>query len=71
MGLFFKKCDWDQVRKDLASAPWSVMSVYDDLDDKWDFFYNILQNSLQLFVSLKRVYLRQSRRPTPWITDAI
>ena len=35
----FRKCDWDQVRIDLASAPWSVMSVYDDLDDKWDFFH--------------------------------
>ena len=46
------------------------MSVYDDLDDKWDFF-NILQNSLQLFTPQKRVYSRQSRRPTPWITDAI
>ena len=51
----FRKCDWDQVRTDLANAPWSVMSVYDDLDDKWDFFHNILQNSLQLFTPLKRV----------------
>ena len=67
----FRKCDWDQLRTDLASAPWSVMSVYDDLDDKWDFFHNILQNSLQLFAPLKRVYSRQSKRPTPWITDAI
>ena len=42
----FRKCDWDQVQTDLASAPWNVMSVYDDLDDKWDFFHNILQTSL-------------------------
>ena len=27
--------------------------------------------SLQLFAPLKRVYSRQSRRPTLWITDAI
>lgn len=67
----FKKCDWEQVRTDLASAPWSVMSVYDDLDDKWGFFYNILQNTLQSFAPLKRVYSRLSKRPTPWISDTI
>ena len=26
----FKKCDRDQVQRDLVSAPWGVMSVYDD-----------------------------------------
>lgn len=30
----FKKCNWDQVRESLATTPWNVMSIYDDLNDQ-------------------------------------
>ena len=45
-----KKCDWDQVRVALGSAPWHVMSALEDisvvLDDKWNFFCSILMDTL-------------------------
>ena len=31
----FKKCNWDQVRESLATAPWNVMSIHEDLDNQW------------------------------------
>ena len=61
----FKKCNWDQVRESLATAPWNVMSIYDDLDDQWSFFLSILMESLHLNAPLKRVYSKKSKRPTP------
>ena len=47
------------------------MSIYDDLDDQWSFFHSILMESLQFYAPLKRVYSKKSKRPTPWISDAI
>ena len=70
----YKKCNWDQVRESLASAPWNVMSIiYDDLDDQWSFFHSIVMEFLHLNAPLKRVYSKKSKRPTPcnWISDAI
>ena len=67
----FKKCNWDQVRESLATAPWNVMSIYDDLDDQWSFFHSILMESFQFYAPFKRVYSKKSKRPTPWISDAI
>ena len=69
----FKKCNWDQVSRGIISrtAPWNVMSIYDDLDDQWSFFHSILMESLQLYALLKKVYSKKSKRPTPWISDAI
>ena len=51
----YKKCNWDQVRESLASAPWNIMSIYDDLDDQWSFFHSIVMESLHLNAPLKRV----------------
>ena len=47
------------------------MSLFDDIDDQWDFFYRTLQQCLDEFIPLKRVHSRKSRRPTPWFTDDI
>ena len=49
----FKKCDWDQVRESLAKAPWNVMNMYDDINDKWEFFHGILKHTFDLLLRSK------------------
>jgi len=34
----YRHCDWDAVRGCLRTAPWYVMDIFDDIDDKWHFF---------------------------------
>ena len=34
----FRLCDWNQLCNVLSSAPWNVMSIFDDINDKWCFF---------------------------------
>ena len=48
------------------------MSVfYDDINDKWGYFYALLQECLNIFLPLKKVTSRKSKRPTPWFNDDI
>ena len=66
----FRKCNWVELHDTLQSAPWYVMSVYDDIDDKWGYFYALLQECLNKFLPLK-VISQKSKRPTPWFNDDI
>ena len=47
------------------------MSVYDDIDDKWGYFYALLQECLDKFLPLKQVTSQKSKRPTSWFNDEI
>ena len=47
------------------------MSVYDDIDDKWGYFYALLQECLDKFLPLKKVTSQKSKRPTPWFNNEI
>ena len=67
----FRKCQWDQLRDSLCSAPWDIMTMLDDIDDKWEFFHHILMLSLNEFAPLHRVNCKNSRRSTPWFSDSI
>ena len=67
----FRKCDWQTLCNTLQSAPWQVISVYDDIDDEWGYFYILLQECLNKFLPLKKVTFRESKRPTPWFNDNI
>ena len=65
----FRNCDWQELHNTLEFAPlqfapWQVMSVYDDINDKWGYFYALLQG-LNKFLPLKKVTSRTSKRPTP------
>ena len=54
----FRKCDntdWDHICEALHTAPWHVMSIFDNINDKWCFFYSILSNCLDTFIPLKTV----------------
>ena len=48
----FRKCDWDRICEALHTAPWHVMPIFDDINDKWCFFYGILSNYLDAFIPL-------------------
>ena len=51
----FKKCCWDDVCSYLSTAPWSVLNIFDDIDDMWETFYSILQSRLDALIPLKKV----------------
>ena len=65
-----KRC-WDDVRSCLSHAPWSVLNIFDDIEDMWGFFHSILQSSLDTYAPLKRIWCKYFKRPTPWLTQDI
>ena len=67
----FKKCDWPALRASLDSAPWHLMDLFHDLDDKWHFFHTVLGQVLDDFMPLHQVFSRRSKCPTPWFSDHI
>jgi len=64
----FRSCDWDAIRSSLASTPWYVMDIFDDIDDMWHFFKSCLFSVLDQYAPLKAV---RSKRPTPWMTPEL
>jgi len=46
-----QKCDWKELRNVLSYVPWKVMAVYDDIDNKWDFFNTVLLDVLDTCLS--------------------
>ena len=69
----FRRCDWDEVLCCLSrsAAPWSVMEMFDDINDMWEFFNGILCQCLDFYAPLRQVYHKYSKRHTPWITDEL
>jgi len=42
----FKKCNWAELKATLHSAPWQLMDLFNDLDNKWSFFpYTVASSS--------------------------
>ena len=67
----FPRCCWNDVRGCLLSTPWSVMEIYDDPDDMWSFFSQIVTYCLDKYVPLKKVKSKYSKCPTPWLTSEL
>ena len=67
----FRKCDWSAVRDSLASTPWQVMDVLDDVDDMWHYFMASLFSVLDEYAPLKSIKSKFSKRPTPWLTPEL
>ena len=65
----YRHCDWDAMRECLRTAPWHVMDIFDDINDKWHFFKSRLYYALNQYAPLKRVVSKCSKWPTPWLTD--
>ena len=49
----FCNCSWKDLHEALLTAPWQL-SIYDDIDDIWDFFQATLQYCLDQYVPLRR-----------------
>lgn len=47
------------------------MEIYDDPDDMWGFFCQIVTSCLNTYIPLKKVSGKYSKRPTPWMTPEI
>ena len=66
----FQNCQWDELFYVLWNVLWEVMYSFEDINDQWAFFHTILEECLHIFVPLRKVYSRKSKRPTPWfLTD--
>ena len=65
----FKAFDPDKFRQDLLEAPWSVLEIFDDTDDKIDYFNKIFTQTLNKHAPLRK--LRVEKNGSPWVTSDI
>ena len=54
----FRQYNSNSFLQDMSYAPWSVINVFDDIDDKLNAFNLILNNILDLHAPIKRVKVR-------------
>ena len=52
----FKKYNWTELRASLQSAPWRLMDLFNDNDDKWNFFHAMLTQVLDDYMPLHKVF---------------
>ena len=57
-----RHCDWDAVREYLRTAPWHVMDIFDDINDKWNFFKSCLHYALNQHAPIKKHLQLSTRR---------
>ena len=65
----FKNFDQDAFQNDIAKAPWSVVDVFDDVDDKLNAFHLIFNQILDHHAPIKDIKLRS--RPNPYVNEEI
>ena len=65
----YKKFNADKFREDLAAVPWSVSDVFDSVDDKVDFFDEILLKALDKHAPLRRIQVK--KQGVPWVSRQI
>ena len=51
----FRNCSWKDLREALLTAPWQLLSIYDNIDNMWDFFQATLQYCLDQNVPFKKI----------------
>ena len=64
-----KRIDLDKFRKDLSLAPWSMIDIFDSVDDKLDYFNQTFLQVLNDHAPLRRVRVKKKR--SPWMTREI
>ena len=67
----FRTCGWERLHDALHSAPWHIMDIFDDINDKWVFFLHAAAGLFGQVLPLKKVTVCKARRPTPWFNDNI
>ena len=54
----FKQCNMDNLLSDLESAPWQIMELADDIDEKWEswekLFFDVVDSHAPLKVRVKK-----------------
>ena len=65
----FKNVDSAKFNEDLTSLPWSVLDIFDDVDDKLAVFESLFKDVLDLHAPLKTVRIKNN--PAPWISRSI
>jgi hypothetical protein len=65
----FKRLNVDNLLKDLASAPWSIVNVMDDVNDKLQTFVDLFTEIWNAHAPLVKRRVRQT--PTPWMNDDV
>ena len=62
----FKKLNVTEFNEDMSRLPWSILEVFDDVDDKLMAFESLLTDILDLHALLKSVRIKKN--PAPWIS---
>jgi hypothetical protein len=65
----FKKFDSDAFNEDLAVAPWSLIDLFDDTDDKVFVFNSLFTTVLDDHAPIKTI--RVKKNCAPWITRSV
>ena len=65
----FKNYDQVAFHGDMSTAPWSVIDIFDDVDDKLKAFHLIFDDILDSYAPIKEVKIRS--RPNPCVTEEI
>ena len=65
----FKSFDESKFLDDVDSAPWSLIDIYYEINDKVDIFYQLINQSLDWHAPKRQKEYVKS--PTPWITSQV
>ncbi len=58
-----KQFDPDTFIKDLEVFPWSVLDMYDDLDDALDMWLNLVENTVNQHLPWKKQWVKYDKQP--------
>ena len=64
-----KRVNLDKFRRDLSLAPWSVIDIFDDIDNMLDYFNQTFLQVLNDNAPLRRVRIKKKR--SPWVMREI
>ena len=62
----YKRCSIDDLMSDLETAPWQVLDIYDNVDDKWNYWKTLFLDILDKHAPLVKVR-RRKRENDEWI----
>lgn len=66
----FKNFDESKFNEDLASVPWDVIKVFDNVDDALDAWYSLFSDVIDKHVPLKQHRVKNINQPS-WLTPEI
>lgn len=61
-----KNTDLEQLNRDLLNAPWQVAEIFNDIDDKYDYWSGLFESVVDAHATMKRKKVRE--KDTPYMT---